>query len=247
MPRITRLNLYPVKGMRSIPLPELRINASLGVEGDRQKALIRTPLPEPDQWAPKNHFYVGMNTARMVSLFPDSPIPHEKLTQDKLDLVSLPSAFYARDRFNLTDTKGPTASLLNLATYRLFEEFLHEGGHLPKDQWLNPERFRMNVQVDGWEPFAELDLADSFPGSREIMLGNCRFVVDDACERCKATHANPDTGEYDLKTVPLLMQFMAKHRPDYKSPHRGVKSVMGLILVPLESGVLHRNDTLRII
>lgn len=265
MPRITELNLYPVKGMEAERKARLHIRATTGADGDRRTAFLRKPEMANDypadingfhmaqKWVPKGHFHVGMNEPRMVSLDYRQTTTTPELAEWVTAELNLPHPaipVHTQGIFNLTDTQGPSVSLLNLATVRAFEQFLREKGELSSTGQLNPQRFRMNIHVDGMEPLAELDLATAFPGQREITIGNLRFRVDDACERCKATHANPDTGEYDLNVTTtrdgygLLDAFMEKYRPYYRSPHRGKRAVMGILLVPLESGILHRGDKL---
>lgn len=249
MPRITALSIYPVKGMRGKSRETLPINSNVGVVGDRERAYLRLEhqaksagTRKPNGWLPKQYYYVGMNTPRMGAFHHQMPT---SLLAKELGLPETPSQDFTEGNFNLTDTNGPSVSLLNLATLRTFEQFLHEKGELDPTDQLNPERFRMNIQLDDLAPFAELQLADSFPGTREITLGSLRFRVDDACERCKATHANPITEEYDLKTVPMLTEFMETYSPRYKSPHRGTTAVMGILLVPLEDGILNLGDELQ--
>lgn len=244
MPRITALHVYQTKGMSGFPMENVVINPETGIVGDRNFAYARRPQPavEPEPvWAPKTTFYVGMNTPGMVSLPSGSgPAGIQKL----LGLAEPPEEVLTRGDFNMTDTEGPTVSLLNLATLRLFEDYLREHGELRRYEPLNPQRFRMNLQIDDWQPFAELELATTYPGTRQITIGGLRFEVLDACERCKATQANPETGEYDLDTLKHLRLFMQGHVPGYKSPHRGHNIVMGLILRPLDSGQLKLGDEL---
>lgn len=246
MPRITQLTLYPVKGMRGETRDKLQINHTVGVYLDRATAFSRKP-GQPNAWAPKTAFYVGMNSPKMVSIdhkWVESMEGLKSLVKDELQLNDEPDYITTWGTYNLTDTEGPTVSLLNMATFRLFETFLHQNGHLPLQKPLNAERFRMNVQVDDWEPFAELGLPDAYPGTRQITIGGLRFEVHDACERCRATQANPKTGEEDLATLKLLRTFMELHYPGYQSPHRGHNIVMGLILKPLDSGQLKLGDEL---
>lgn len=56
-------------------------------------------------------------------------------------------------------------------------------------------RFRMNLWVEGWEPWAEMAIE---PGT-EIAVGPARLQVIGRCERCNATTANPNTGRRDAQ------------------------------------------------
>jgi uncharacterized protein YcbX len=103
-------------------------------------------------------------------------------------------------------------SFLNLASVQALSKFV--------GQEIAPTRFRMNIWMMGLEPFEELTWVDKFPGTIEILVGNCRFRVDDACERCRAIEANPETGQYDVKVLESLSEMMQQR--DYRSPHRGL-------------------------
>ena len=126
-------------------------------------------------------------------------------------------------------------SFLNLASVDALSAFM--------GQEIVPSRFRMNVWMAGLEPFEELTWVDKFPGTREILVGDCCFRVDDACERCRAVEANPATGEYDLDVLARLSAMM--ERRGYKSPHRGVSHVMGILASPLNQGIIRRHDAIR--
>lgn len=241
MPHITALHHYPLKGARGLSTNTLAINATTGVEGDRQAAFAKTPTRR-EAWTAKG-LYSAISVPQIASQEPDAIAVGQTL-QTALNLTAPPHLLHARNRFNFTYNKGPTVSLLNLATHRLFESFLHGKGKLAPGTPLDPERFRMNLHIEGWPPFAELDLIDTHPGTQKITLGALRFRVNDTCERCKVTHANPATGRYDLRTAPLLTEFMALHRPAYRSPRSHTPCVMGLILTPLTSGVLQVGENL---
>jgi uncharacterized protein len=127
-------------------------------------------------------------------------------------------------------------SFLNLASVQALSKFV--------GQEIAPTRFRMNIWMMGLEPFEELTWVDKFPGTIEILVGNCRFRVDDACERCRAIEANPETGQYDVKVLESLSEMMQQR--DYRSPHRGLPHVMGILAAPLNQGVIRRQDAIRL-
>ena len=90
------------------------------------------------------------------------------------------------------DDKAGAVSLLNLASVRDLSEKL--------GREVDPLRFRANVHVDGWAPWAELDLA---PGA-QVKLGPVEARVVKPIVRCAATHVDPRAGERDLDLVPAL-------------------------------------------
>ncbi|WP_240784039.1 MOSC domain-containing protein [Tabrizicola caldifontis] len=64
---------------------------------------------------------------------------------------------------------------------------------------LSIHRWRGNIWVQGWKPWAELDLI-----GREISIGTARLRVEEPIGRCRATGANPDTGQQDADTMAAL-------------------------------------------
>jgi uncharacterized protein len=247
--RISHLFQYPVKGMKGNTIQSLDISDKLGVIGDRRFALQKSETLKTGQWNPKAAFYVGMNTPPMVSIQPHS-ISLERLPSRVAECIGLakaPPLIEAGDTYNLTDTEGPTISLLNLATVRALSDFL--------GQEINPERFRMNIWVEGLPPFAELDWATTYPGNQilDIVATNgqsLEFEVFDACERCPAINANPETGMRDIELHSMkeshLNRFMDVNRPHYKSPQRSVASVMGVLMKPMQGGSIAVGDQITV-
>jgi MOSC domain-containing protein len=234
---------YPVKGARGRRPEFLIIEPTIGVADDRRYA-IRRKAGNKTEWSPKAAFFVCMNTALMAA---QEPV-FAGMGINQLDSCYLKALaqqlggtgeLQVQDTggvYNLCDTKGAYVSFLNLASVQALSKFI--------GQEIVPSRFRMNVWMKGLEPFEELTWVDKFPGTREILVGDCRFRVDDACERCRAVEANPTTGEYDLKVLDWLSKMM--ERRSYKSPHRGVSHVMGILAAPLNQGVTRRRDAIRL-
>lgn len=250
---VKELYRYPVKGARGERLETLAIDAALGVQGDRRFA-IKRKLDQPDVWAAKVHFRVCMNTPAMAAqtpLFLDSPGPAKPhIALDRRWLMDVATALDepevgvldTKGAYNLVDTdphkNGPTVSFLNLASLRALEA---ETG------WtIDPARFRMNVCYDSGEAFSELAWADEFPGTKRIAVGNLTMRIQDACERCLATEANPRTGARDMPVLDAL-ETLLKKRGYRGSPHRGSFHVMGFLATPLASGVIAPGQTVRLL
>lgn len=64
---------------------------------------------------------------------------------------------------------------------------------------LSIHRWRGNIWVTGWAPWAELDLV-----GQEIGIGPARLRVEEPIGRCRATGANPGTGAQDADTMGAL-------------------------------------------
>lgn len=240
IPRISDLVTYPLKGARGNHTGHLQIDPERGIIGDRRFALKRKPSV-PDIWSPKGMFFVGMNTPAMVAqgLCP-TPLSDEALSEDfighiqrTLELPEPPTVLDTQGAFNLTDSKEPYVSFLNLATLDQLSQEM--------EIYIDPARFRMNVMLEGLEPFEEFSWIDEYPGSKEISFGGVRFLIEDMCERCKAVEANPETGTYDQPVLEKLAAMM-QGRGFPPSPHRGKYEVMGVLARPLVAGTLSVGD-----
>jgi uncharacterized protein YcbX len=106
------------------------------------------------------------------------------------------------DLVSLADT-GPLL-LASAASLRRLDDWVAEtaverGEGLPEP--LDMARFRPNVVVDGFEPFAE----DGWAGVR---IGDVTFRVTEACDRCTITRVDPHT----LERGPEPIRTLARHR-----------------------------------
>lgn len=109
---------------------------------------------------------------------PDHPAPQA--------LVTVPGR-------GMTDTGYPSISVINLASGR-------DLGHRMGAE-LSPLRWRGNLWLDGLDPWEETCWV-----GRELQLGAVRLRVEEPIKRCKATTANPATGERDADTLAALRQ-----------------------------------------
>ena len=94
------------------------------------------------------------------------------------------------------------------------------------DQKVDFKRFRGNVVFSG-DAWTE----DNWPIGQKLQIGQVELEVIKPIVRCKATHANPETAEYDLDTVPLLMK-------------KFDRNTMGIYAKFTKSGRLSVNDDL---
>ncbi|MEM9754915.1 MAG: MOSC domain-containing protein [Pseudomonadota bacterium] len=91
----------------------------------------------------------------------------------------------------MTDAPYASISILNLASLRALSDKI--------GQTLDPRRFRGNLWVEGWEPWQEFDLVGG-----EVRIGGVSFDVVERITRCRATEANPATGDTDAPTLRTL-------------------------------------------
>lgn len=91
----------------------------------------------------------------------------------------------------LTDQRERRISILSMASLA----DLAERTGIP----MAPARFRGNLWVSGWAPWAERDLT-----GRRLRIGAAEIEIVEPIGRCRATHANPETGREDLDMLAAL-------------------------------------------
>lgn len=116
----------------------------------------------------------------------------------------------------LTDTDFPSISIASLASLRAL------GQVMALD--LDPRRFRANLWIDGFDPWAEAEFV-----GREIAVGAVRLKIVEPIGRCAATEANPATGRRDAPVVRALS--VATGRTDF-----------GVYAVPVIDGAVRLGD-----
>lgn len=102
-----------------------------------------------------------------------------------------PTGIYRYAGGSLTDNPNPWLSVHNLASHRAVE------GRAGRA--LSVHRWRGNLWIDGLAPWQEFEWI-----GREIRVGAAVLRVEDRIGRCKATHANPETGRRDLEMLEVL-------------------------------------------
>lgn len=91
----------------------------------------------------------------------------------------------------MTDTDYPSISIFGLGSHQALSARI--------GQDLSPLRWRGNLWVDGLAPWGEFDWV-----GRDVQLGTAVLHVEERITRCKATSANPETGQIDADTLGAL-------------------------------------------
>ncbi|MEL6793467.1 MAG: MOSC domain-containing protein, partial [Pseudomonadota bacterium] len=112
-------------------------------------------------------------------------------------------------------------SILSLASVEDFAESVGSS--------IDPRRFRMNVEVEGWPAWRELDHVGG-----KVQLGEVRLEVLLRTKRCAATEVNPATAERDLP-VPRLLRTERGHMD------------MGVYAKVIEPGIIRLGDNARLL
>ncbi|WP_323715838.1 MOSC domain-containing protein [Paracoccus aminovorans] len=211
--RIARIRRHPIKSVGGEDLGRIRLDAARVLPGDREWAVLteageRHAGPAPARWLPKGCFLRGaaapglqavsggsMGNGRLQLAHPQLPVieidpetegprlidwlrplwPADKPPPTRL--VRAPAAW--------TDVSRPWVSILSLHSLRDL------AGRLGFDPGI--ARWRANLWVEGWAPYAERDLI-----GRILTVGKVELRVTEPIGRCPATSADPETGGIDI-------------------------------------------------
>lgn len=209
---------YPLKSIGREGLREVDLTEGSWMPFDRRWAIAHERSKLDGGWAKKVNFLRGVaapalmaveakldaNTRALtlthpnlssVTVHPDLPDDGETLIEWLHDLwpIDLPSPthVYRARNSNLTDVSDAWLSINSAASLNALNN--RAGADL------SPHRFRGNIWVDGLQPWEEA----SWIG-RHIRIGGAVLEVKDQITRCKATMANPKTGQRDVDVLETL-------------------------------------------
>lgn len=218
--RVALLVRHPIKSAGYEPVGEAVLAPGAAFPFDRVWAVAHAAarLTEPPTWAPKLQFLRGWGSAELMavscasdpdrgevtlshprrpteSFRPDDPADAARLIDWLRPLWPAtrpePARVVRVPGQALTDQDQPLVSINSTAS--LADLSARMG--VP----LSPHRFRGNIWVEGWAPWAELDFV-----GREVSIGATRLRVEEPIGRCRATGANPETGAQDADTMGAL-------------------------------------------
>jgi len=224
MPTIAAIYRYPVKGLGPDQLASANLVPGQTIAGDRLYAIENGPSgfdPAHPAYLPKSRFLMLMRNERLAALrtvFEEAThtlaIGKDGREAVRADLRTSEGraaieAFFAA--FCADELRGPpkmlnarghsfsdvvrkVVSVINLASLAALETIIGAPVH--------PLRFRANLYVAGWQPWAELDLV-----GRELAVGTtARLKIVKRIVRCAATNVDPDTGVRDLAIPDTLLR-----------------------------------------
>jgi uncharacterized protein len=219
-PRVARLVRHPIKSAGYETVDEAVLTEGAAFPFDRIWAVAHAAarLTEPPTWAPKLQFLRGWGSADLMAITCRSDpadctvtLSHPRRPtesfrpDDAADAVRLvdwlrplwpenrpePARVIRVPGQALTDQDQPLISINSLSS---LQDLARRMG---RD--LSPHRFRGNVWVEGWAPMAELDLI-----GQVLTIGEAQLRVEEPIGRCRATGANPETGQQDADTMGAL-------------------------------------------
>lgn len=218
--RVAQLVRHPIKSAGFEQVAEASLTEGAAFPFDRVWAVAHAAarLSEPPGWAPKLQFLRGWGSAELMAVSCTSDEragnvtlshprrPTESFTpDDPTDAARLiawlrplwpetrpePARVIRVPGHALTDQDQPLVSINSISS------LTELGAQIGRD--LSPHRFRGNIWIEGWPPMAELDLV-----GQEITIGEARLRIEEPIGRCRATGANPQTGQQDADTMGAL-------------------------------------------
>ena len=224
----------------------IMVNETVGVIGDRTYAISREEGLYSSNWRHKREFFVCMNHEGMTAVEGcreneldenfDLSVSRAKELYTSLGLPEKPSSLVvALGESGMCDSPKPYVSFLNLASVRDLEKRTGLS--------IDPRRFRMNVWVEGLDPWVELSYVKSFAerAKYKTHVNHLMFEIEDLCERCRAIDQHPETGRWDMSLLKELVNYL-KSIGYGGSPHRGTYNVMGWLAITPSEGRIRAGD-----
>lgn len=220
-PRIAEIWRHPIKSHGRERVDQVTLEQGRAMPGDRVWAVAHERScfdVERPSWNPCGDFSRGAVSPRLQAIGAWTHPGTGKITlshPDRVDITIdpedegdgclfvqwvmpvsngsrlLPARLVRAPDEAMTDTAYQSVSIINLATHRAVEAQI---GHA-----ISPLRWRGNLLIDGLEPWAELDWI-----GKTIRLGAAEMDIVEPIKRCRATEANPETGERDENTLAAL-------------------------------------------
>lgn len=240
MPRIVALYRYPVKGFTPEACDTLTVLENGRIAGDRVLGFRFADSATPDSaWSKKHELVVLVNTpglARLAVAFDHQAmrlrigLDGTVLADESLDEDGRRRLCAALERYVERLVENPLSGHPQRLPLRLVgdgitpryqdnaegQATLHSRESLAAvavaigDTALDEARFRSNIVIEGVRAWEEHEWF-----GRRIRIGEVEFDVVKHKTRCLATHANPRTGERDLRMMPLLMRHFAQKDPTF--------------------------------
>lgn len=226
--RLGHIFRYPVKSAGGESLERVELTPDRPLPGDRRFAVLHGDAlhhldgDELRRWLPKAAFLRGAAAGSLQAItggwrdgllvlshpdLPDlafDPLRDQAAALDWLaplwaESGKAPPARLVEGVQALTDVSEPWLSVLSLSSLRALEE---QAGLS-----LGTHRFRANLWIDGWEPFAEHDMQ-----LHRIRIGDTtELVLTRHIRRCAATSIDTATGRFDID-LPAALEKRFWHR-----------------------------------
>lgn len=224
---VAAIHRYPVKGLTPEPLGEVRLEVGETLPFDRAYAIEAGGLrfdPAAPKHLAKTHFLMLMRDERLALLDcrfdPETTaltirrngatVAEGRLAEPvgRMVIEQFMAGFMgpqirgfpkvvASAGHSFSDRDAKVVSVINLASVREIERVAGRP--------VNPLRFRGNLHVQGWAPWAELALV-----GESFAAGGVTLCGIDRIRRCAATNVDPQTAARDMQ-IPRLLQSAFGH------------------------------------
>ncbi|WP_300033935.1 MOSC N-terminal beta barrel domain-containing protein [uncultured Roseobacter sp.] len=216
MTRLTTLLRYPLKAHGRERIPDVVLRAAESMPWDRLWAVTHEASRPGDGWVSCSNFTRAAGSPELMAITAQLSDDGSSLTlrhprlpdltfqpdnQQDVFLVwvaplmpagrAAPTGILRLDGRGFTDSDFPSVSLTSHASHRAVEETL--------GQELSLHRWRSNMWLDGLEAWRETDLV-----GKDVALGEAVLHIREQITRCRATTANPETGQRDADTLGAL-------------------------------------------
>lgn len=208
---------HPIKGHGREALDKVELSRGQTMPWDRRWAVAHElAAADGSDWAPSAEFSRGSKVAALMAInarcndaagtvtltHPDRPDLTFDPDQEALTFLNWVRPLMPENRAQsarivrvenrgMTDTDYPSISLLNLASNEVMTQTM--------GQDISPLRWRCNIHVAGFDPWAEFDWI-----GKTIRIGTAELHIREPILRCLATTANPSTGLRDADTLGTL-------------------------------------------
>lgn len=221
--RLAHIRRHPIKSVGGEGLAQITLSAGRRLPGDREWAVLTEAGErnaqasqtdgEPDRWLPKSCFVRGVQSPAVQAIsggWSNGRIRLTQPTRPDLDIDPATDGDHlvewlrpiwpetapaptrlVRGAGIWTDQKWPWISILSLSSLSDLED--------KTGQTLGLHRWRGNLWVEGWQPWAERDLIGQI-----IRIGEVELCVTDHIGRCDATGADTNTGTRDIDMLASL-------------------------------------------
>ncbi|WP_265499318.1 MOSC domain-containing protein [Paracoccus beibuensis] len=222
-PRLALIRRHPIKSVGGEGLDSVTLRPARRLPGDREWAILTEAgerhavasqaAGQPDRWLPKSCFLRGVASLDLQAIrggWRDDRLHlshprHGSITIDPhsegprlIDWLCplWPTEAPAPTRLVQgaaiwTDQKWPWLSVLSLSSLADLES--------RTGQTLGTHRWRGNLWIEGWPPFAERELV-----GHVIRVGEVELRITAHVGRCDATSADTETGQRDIDMVQTL-------------------------------------------
>ena len=217
-PTVSSILRHPLKSVGREALSAVDLTVGKCLPYDRKWAVAHERSKLDGGWAKKVNFLRGVAAPSLmaaeatfdeqaktltlthpalqtITVDPNTPEGEARLIDWLRDLwpIDLPSPtkLYRVQGVPLTDIPDPWVSINSTSSLKALE---HRAG-----SDLSPHRFRGNIWIDGLAPWEEA----TWLGKR-LRIGDAVIEVKEQITRCKATMANPETGQRDVDVLGTL-------------------------------------------